>query len=183
MGGAGVGSLVVLTYRFSSEVQDFVGAAAAFDAFGGRACFCSGAMLAGPFATGWRLERGALLDVGPHAIDLIDVALGPVVGVRALGDPMGWVSLVLEHAGGSVSDVGLTCRSAIEPSRTEVEIFGLEGSLALDARAAMGADTFAELRRRFAEVTRAPGPHPLDVHRGLHLQHIVARAEAELARM
>jgi predicted dehydrogenase len=182
--GAGVASLVVLSYRFSSVVDSFLEAARGFDAVGGRACFVSGAFLGGPFAQGWRLERGAVLDVGPHVLDLVDAALGPVVAMRALGDPHHWVSVAIEHEGGAASDVALCCRAGIEPSRTEVEVFGPTGTLAVDAREGVGADSFLEMARRFAAAatgdrTAAAG---LDVHRGLHLQRLVAEVEAQLGR-
>jgi predicted dehydrogenase len=182
--GAGVASLVVLSYRFSAAVEAFLEAARRFDPLGGRACFVSGAFLGGPFATGWRLERGAVLDVGPHVFDLVDAALGPVVALRALGDVHGWVSVAMEHEGGAVSDVALCCRAAIEPSRTEVEVFGPSGTLSVDAREGVGPESFLEVARRFAaaaggDPTAAAG---LDVHRGLHLQRLVAEVEAQLGR-
>ena len=58
------------------------GEAQGFEAFAARGTFISGAFLPGsPFASGWRAERGALLDVGPHIIDLAVEALGPVASV------------------------------------------------------------------------------------------------------
>ena len=180
--GAGVASLVVLSYRFSAAVSSFLEAARGLEALGGRACFVSGAFLGGPFATGWRLERGAVLAVGPHVLDLVDAALGPVVEQRALGDPSGWVSIAAQHEGGAVSDVALCCRAGIEPSRTEVEVFGPSGALSIDAREGVGPESFLEVARRFAaaaagDPSAAAG---LDVHRGLHLQRLVAEVEAQL---
>jgi len=181
---AGVASLVVLSYRFSAAVEAFLASACDFDAVGGRACFLSGAFLGGPFATGWRLERGAVLDVGPHAFDLIDAALGPVAALRALGDLDGWVSVAMEHEGGATSDVALCCRAGIEPSRTEVEVFGPSGTLSVDAREGVGAESFLEVGRRFAAAAGgdASASAGLDVHRGLHLQRLVAEVEAQLGR-
>lgn len=179
---AGVGSLLVLTGRFTEAVRTFLDEAAGFGALGGRACFLSGAFLGGPFATGWRLERGALLDVGPHAVDLLDAALGPVTGVRAAGDPLGYVALALEHEGGAVSDVSLCCRVAMEPGRTEAELYGPKGVLAVDVRAATGPATFGAVVAEFVAAAADPGaPNPLDAQRGLHLQRILATAESRLA--
>jgi predicted dehydrogenase len=179
---AGVGSLVVLTGRFAAGVRAFLAEAADFGALGGRGCFLSGAFLGGPFATGWRLERGALLDVGPHAVDLLDAALGPVTEVRAVGDRHGYVALTLEHEGGAVSDVSLCCRVAIEPGRTETELYGPKGMLAVDVRAAIGPETFAQIPVALAAAAADPGaPNPLDAARGLHLQRIIAEAERQLA--
>jgi predicted dehydrogenase len=179
---AQVGSLMVLTYRYAQSVRDFLDAAATFDATGGRACFLSGAFLGGPFAgSGWRVEHGALLDVGPHILDLVDAALGPIVGVRAHGDVHGWMGLLADHESGAVSEVSLSCTAAITPSRTEIEIFGREGSLAVDGRADSRDNVFANLRADFAAVARSGGPHPCDAARGLHLQHVIAMAQDSLA--
>jgi predicted dehydrogenase len=178
---AGVGSLVVLTYRFHEPSREFLTRAQHFEALGGRGCFLSGAFLGGPFATGWRLEHGCLLDVGPHIIDLLDAALGPVSTIDAAGDVHGWVSLTLHHQSGVTSQASLCCRSAIE-SRTEVELFGPSGSLILDGRAGDRTDTFANLRADFARVARTGEPHPADAHRALSLQHLLAQAGASLRR-
>lgn len=176
VGEAGVGSLVVLTYRFRPHVEAFLAEARAGSWHGGRACFLSGAFLGGPYhRSSWRAEHGALLDVGPHVLDLVDAALGPIVDVRAAGTT--WTSLVCEHESGAVSDVALSCSVAIEPSRTEVEVFGPGGGLAVDARAGDRETWIRALRERFAQVAAAGGaPHDLDVQRGLHLQRVIARA-------
>src|SRR5215203_3514722 len=104
VGEAGVVSQVVLSWRYAAAVRDFLRRAAEFDAIGGRGAFISGALLGGIFATPWRLDRGALLDLGPHVIDLLDAALGTVVEVRAHGASRGWLGLLLEHDGGRVSE-------------------------------------------------------------------------------
>lgn len=178
---AGVGSLTVLTYRFAPQVRTFLDAAAGFDATGGRACFLSGAFLGGDYArSAWRVEHGLLLDVGPHILDLVDAALGPAVGVRAHGDPHGWVGVLLEHESGAVSEVSISCAAAITPSRTEVELFGPHGTLAVDGRADSRERVFANLRADLATVARTGGPHPCDAARGLYVQRLVAQTEAAL---
>lgn len=181
VGAAGVGSIMVLTYRFAPAVRDFLVAAQDFDAAGGRACFLSGAFLGGDYArSAWRVEHGVLLDVGPHILDLVDAALGPTVAMRGHGDPHGWVGLLLEHESGACSDVSISCVAAITPSRTEVELFGRAGSLTVDGRADRREHVFANLRADLARVTRRGGPHPCDAARGLHVQHLVTMAEAAI---
>jgi predicted dehydrogenase len=176
---AGVGSLVVLTYRFHEPTRAFLEAAQSFAALGARGCFLSGAFLDGPFATDWRLERGCLLDVGPHLIDLIDAALGEVVEIDASGDVHGWIALTMRHRSGATSQASLCCRTGIE-SRTELELFGPSGSLVLDGRAGSRTDTFATLRAEFAAVARSGAPHAVDVQRGLYLQRLLDQAHARL---
>ena len=176
----GVGSIVVLTYRFAQVVRDFLAEARTFDAHGGRACFISGAFLSGAFAGGWRLELGALLDVGPHILDLVEAALGPIADIRGAGDPQQWISLVLTHESGAISDVTLSCASAIEPSRTQVEIFGRTRSLSVDGRAGARSESFATLRAEFAHVARTGDHHECDAARGLALAQLVARCQLAL---
>ena len=179
--GAGVGSVMVLTYRFAPAVREFLAQAQSFDATGGRACFLSGAFLGGPFAASpWRVEHGALLDVGPHILDLVDAALGPIVAMRAHGTSDGWLGILADHEGGATSEVSISCRAAITPSRTEVELFGRGGSLTVDGRADGRDVIFANLRADFAAAARAGGGHPCDAARGVHLQRLLAMAKDAL---
>jgi hypothetical protein len=92
--------------------------------------------------------------------------------------------VAVEHEGGPVSDVALCCRAGIEPSRTEIEVFGPAGALSLDAREGVGPESFLEVARRFAAAAGgdAAASAGLDVHRGLHLQRLVAEVEAQLGR-
>jgi predicted dehydrogenase len=177
---AGVVSQVVLSWRYASVVRAFLDDARSFGAFGGRGVFVSGALLGGPFATPWRLERGALLDLGPHVIDLLDAALGPVVGVRAHGDSLGWTGLLLEHEDGRVSEASLCATAAIDPHIAGVTLYGRDGALEIDCASAVGVEAFAVLRSELAEAVTSGRSHPLDVRRGLHLQRVIAQAEADL---
>ncbi len=180
IGAAGVASVVVLSWRYAAPVRSFIEQAASFDAVGGRGTFVSGALLGGPFATPWRLERGALPDLGPHVVDLLDAALGRVVGVRAHGRSLGWVGLLLDHEAGRVSEASLCATAGLEHQRAGVELFGPTGALEIDCVPAVQPEAFATLRQEFAAAVRG-APHPLDVQRGLHLQRIIADAESQLA--
>jgi predicted dehydrogenase len=182
---AGVGSGLMLPYRYVAGVRSFLAAAEGWPALAGRACFLSGAFLGGPFAASpWRQDLGCLLDVGPHILDLVEAALGPVTAVHSTGDPQRSVLVALEHEAGAVSQVSVSCRAAIDPSRTEVELWGAEppGWLAVDARAGLGPESFASLRTAFVSAARRGGPamldgRPLGAERGLELQRLVHRAE------
>jgi predicted dehydrogenase len=174
----GVGTQMVLTWRYAAAVRSFVDAARASRPTGGRGWFLSGTFLGGPFATPWRLDRGALFDLGPHVIDLLDAALGPVVDVRAHGDPRRWVGLLLEHGSGVVSEASLTGRSGVVPARAGAEVHDGSGALDVDTSGfdpAVGRTIVDE----FVDTARGV-PHPLDVRHGLRLQEIVARAAGQL---
>lgn len=180
VGEYGVASQVVLSWRYSSAVRTFLADAGSFEAAGGRGAFISSALLGGPFATPWRLERGPLLDLGPHVIDLLDAALGTVVAVRAHGSPKGWVGMLLDHDGGRSSEASLCATATVEPHVAGVEVFGPTGSHRIDCATAVGLDAFATLRSEFAATVRRGGGHPLDVHRGLHLQTVIDAAEGQI---
>lgn len=177
---AGVPTLLMLTNRFNPTFDAFAATAQGFDAFGGRGCFLSGAFLPGsPYARGWRLERGALLDVGPHLLDLLEVGLGEILTVHAEGDVHGWVSLTITHASGATSQASLCCNVAIE-SRTEIEVFGTAGSFSYDGRVDDPREVGRRIGETFAAVARGAA-HEADAARGLHLQQIIDAAERQLA--
>ncbi|HZQ37470.1 MAG TPA: Gfo/Idh/MocA family oxidoreductase [Dehalococcoidia bacterium] len=177
---AGVPSLVALTWRFAPAVRRFLGQASTFSAHGGRGWFVSGAFLGGHFATPWRLERGPLLDLGPHVLDLLDAALGPIERLQAHGDLHHWVGLLLDHAGGAHSEVSLCATARIEPSTAGAELYGPDGALRFDSAEVDSRATFATLYREFAAVARGELPSGLDVKRGLYLQRLIEQAEIEL---
>jgi len=179
---AGVGSILFLTWRYSPATRAFLAEVAAADPppIGGRGTFLSGGLLAGPFTTPWRLEHGALLDVGPHIIDLLDAALGRVVGIRAHGDAHRWVGLLLEHESGLVSEVSLSSYTAVVPPRNGVQIYTAAGALDLDTATGITPESAATIASELAD-TAAGTPHALDVHRGLHLQRLIEEATAQIA--
>jgi predicted dehydrogenase len=179
---AGVPNLVGLTYRYAPGVRAFLDAAPSFGALGGRGVFLSGAYLPdSPYhGSGWRAERGAVFDVGPHVLDVLEQALGPAVDVRARGGGA-WAEVTMVHEGGAVSGATISCSVAIMPSRTEWELLGDGGSLRCDGRADDRSVIFATLRAELAEAVRTGRPHPCGVARGLELVELVDRVERALA--
>jgi predicted dehydrogenase len=91
---AGVVSQMVLTNRYGPRGREFLAAAEGFEVVGARCASLSGALLGqSPFATPWRRRHGALLDVGPHLIDLLEATVGPIEELSGRGDPLRWTSL------------------------------------------------------------------------------------------
>lgn len=175
---AKVGSIVLLTRRFSPAGQDFLRKAARHQWVAGTAMWLSGAALGGPYAaSAWRHEQGALFDVGPHVLDLLDAALGEITAVsHARHDQASdtW-QLLLEHAGGSCSTVALSLRTPVQPSVLQVAVHGAEGFHQLSNRETPATDCYAVLLDEFlAALHGGWSGHPCDVHRGLHLQRALA---------
>ncbi len=174
---SGVVTQLMLTHRYRSGVARFVEEARAFQALGARAAFLSGAFVRGPYAGGWRLEYGALHDLGPHALDLLEAALGPIAHVAGRGDPRRWVTLVCEHEGGAVSELALSGVMRLPQTVFRIELFAADRTLEFDAVAASAESPWEEARRTFVEAVRTGRSPEWDVRRGLRLQELIARAE------
>jgi predicted dehydrogenase len=179
---SGVVTQMVLTWRYLPFVRDFLAGAAGFDTAGARAASISGWSRDGAlFATPWRLEHGALLDVGPHVLDLLDAAVGPLVDVTATGDPLRWVEVTGRHESGAISQASLSITTPVEPAIWSCELYGPTGSLVLrppddDELARQYAAATQAVAAELAQCIRAGEPHPLDAARGLRLQRLLERA-------
>jgi len=182
---AGVASIVMLVMRFAPETKAWLWDIAATGGWrAGSARWLSGALLGGPYSTSpWRHEDGALADVGPHTIDLVDAALGEVTGVLAASraEPDVW-HLILAHDGGATSTVSLSMGLPLVPTITAVEVYGAHGFSALTPRTTSSLDCYAAMLDDLVGMVHAGGTaHPCDVRRGLHLQRVLHEAR-ELCR-
>ncbi|HVA42267.1 MAG TPA: Gfo/Idh/MocA family oxidoreductase [Acidimicrobiales bacterium] len=183
---SGVRSQMVLTRRYMPSTIAFLDRAAALAPYGGRAAAISGAVLGdAPFATPWRIAHGALLDVGPHVIDLLDAAIGPIGDISARGDPRRYIVLNCEHRNGAVSQAALSISQPMDGSIWTFELYGAAGVISLEDGGPDAADQYAaaveSIPRELAEVVRSGADHPFDARRGLHLQGLIERAQRSLA--
>ncbi|MFF7333661.1 Gfo/Idh/MocA family oxidoreductase [Streptomyces sp. NPDC008150] len=180
---AGVVSRMVLTKRYHPRTREFLAQARELNVTGARSCYLHGAFLGGEQATAWRLEHGALLDLGPHLLDLLDSAVGPIASVHATGDPRRWTELTCEHVNGAVSQASLSGSVRLPRARTRIELFGDFDELVYDTAEIDHEECWPVLRREFAAAVRnqepdpgAPNP-PLDAAHGLRLQELLSRAQ------
>lgn len=178
---AGVVTQMMLTHRFRPKLEPFLAAARAFEPVGARLAFVSGAFVRGPYACAWRREHGALHDLGPHAFDLVEAALGPIERMTGAGDPRRWVSITCTHAGGAVSELAMTGIVPLATSIFRLDLYGPHGALEFDAVAASADEPWSRARAGFADAVRRRRAGPLDVRHGLHLQERIAQALAALA--
>jgi predicted dehydrogenase len=174
---AGVASVVFLTFRFAPETRqwlDEVASAAPWSAASAR--WLSGALLGGEYAPSpWRQHHGALLDIGPHLFDLLDAALGRIVGVRgaARREPDLW-QVMLDHEGGATSNATLSMRLPLDPSVLDLDVYGPGGRSSLAARQTPAPECFGTLLDELAGlIDRGERTHPCDVHRGVYLQSVI----------
>ena len=182
---AGVASIVMLVMRFAPEISGWLESVRSVDGWrAGSARWLSGALLGGPYSVSpWRHQDGALADVGPHTVDLIDAALGEVTDVLAAtyAEPDVW-HLILGHRGGATSTVSLSLALPVVPTITSVEVYGDPGHSEMPPRTTPAEDSYARLLDDLVGMVRGgTTQHPCDVHRGLHLQRVL-QAARELCR-
>ncbi|MET9107391.1 Gfo/Idh/MocA family protein [Streptomyces zhihengii] len=173
---AGVVSQLVLTKRYHPATRAFLAAARNLDIAGARACYLHDAFLSGDFATGWRLEHGSLLDLGPHLIDLLDTAIGPITDIHVTGDPRRWVELTCRHENGAVSQGSLSGSVAVPHALTRIELFGAAQPLTYDTAGIDHEECWPVLRREFATAVRTGTSSDLNAQRGLYLQRLLDMA-------
>ncbi|WP_433267451.1 Gfo/Idh/MocA family protein [Actinosynnema sp. CS-041913] len=182
---SGVASLVVLTRRFAPETEEQLAQLRHTGGWvGGNARWLTGALLGGPFShSPWRHDRGPLDDVGPHAFDLLDAALGRITDVLAAHrSETGLWQLVFAHEGGATSSASMTMNVPLNPGIAEVSVYGEHGYRALADRDTSAQQCYTNLLDDFvAMVDSGTTTHRCDVHRGLHLQRVIdqARRKAE----
>lgn len=174
---AGVTSLVVLVRRFAHETTQWLNSLHGLDGLaGGNAQWLSGALLSEDYATSqWRHEHGALLDIGPHVIDLMDAALGPITEVvSAIRGTHDLWHVLLAHEGGATSTISISLKLPLRPTAVEFGVYGDHGYRTLQGRDTPAAHCYTALLDDFvAMVHSGTTSHPCDAQRGLHLQRVI----------
>jgi predicted dehydrogenase len=158
---------LMLTSRYAPATRTFLERAAQRDVRHARMVAVWGSMRPGhPFATPWRMKYGAFLDVAPHALDLLDAAVGPIERVEVSGDPGYRVQVRTEHVGGATAEAVLSLTAAED-----------HFELVLDDDLRLGWPDLAEvmpvIAAEFAQVVATGRSHELDARRGLYLQELM----------
>ena len=182
---AGVTTLLMIRNRFDPEVLDYLDEAKQTRPRGLIASFVTDAALSGSvFATPWRVERGALLDIGPHTLDMVDALLGPVIDLKAVGDPLVWVGITTLHEGGAVGQVSLSITTPGADNTLRLSLVTESGTLGLEVgqpQPGTGVDPMVAVQQpimeAFTSAIAEGRDHPLGVQRGLELQRLIAAAE------
>ena len=179
---AGVASIVMFTSRFRPDVRRLL--AETTDAGYAQLFNLNGAFLSGPFSQSpWRHEEGALLDWGPHGVDLLMTALGPVVGCHAV-ERNHTYAISLEHESGAISQALFGSMWSGEPvSRLDlVTPSGMRSADWAARRPEVYQQVFTTLRSEFAHAVRSGEPHPCDANRGAEVQRVIDQLRASVSR-
>jgi hypothetical protein len=79
------------------------------------------------------------------------------------------------------SEASNSARAQLEPGRAGVEVYTEDGAIDVDTSLSLDDRTTTRIVDEFVDTVERHRPHPLDVHRGLHLQRLLATAAEDMA--
>ncbi|WP_371483965.1 Gfo/Idh/MocA family protein [Kitasatospora sp. NBC_00315] len=181
-----VASVVFFTVRFGGEQALWLEKQAAVGGwFTARSDWLGSVFAPGsesPYAASpWRQEKGALWDVGPHALSVLLPVLGDALEVTAAAGPRDTVHLVLRHTGGASSTLALSLTAPVEAGGTSMELRGTAGVAHLPERGEGPVRALHGALDALRESARTGESHPCDAAFGLRVVEILAGAERSLA--
>ncbi|MFI0508699.1 Gfo/Idh/MocA family protein [Streptomyces sp. WSLK1-5] len=181
----GVSSVVFFTSRFLAETEAWIAEQAGVEGwFTGRAEWLGSVFTSdSPFADSpWRQEKGALWDVGPHALSVLLPVLGEVGEVAAAAHgPGDTVHLVLRHTGGASSTLTLSLTAPPEAAGAGVELRGAGGVVRLPESSEGVVPAVIRAADELLAAARTGRPHPCDAAFGLRVTEILVEAETLLS--
>jgi predicted dehydrogenase len=183
---AKVATVVFLTARFEPEIRAWLAEVASSGGWAGGSSNWLGSALdeSSPFNTPWRHAKGGLWDLGPHALSLLWVSLGPVVSVTAVAGDADLCCLVLGHDSGATSTVTLTLNAPAAAAGFDLSLWGERGRLTAPAPAGHPLSALRVALSELAGNARSGRlAHPCDVYFGRDLTRVLAIAEAQLVQM
>ncbi|MFE6593885.1 Gfo/Idh/MocA family protein [Streptomyces sp. NPDC057781] len=182
---AGVASVVFFTARFQLRTEAWITEQAARGGWFTARAQWLGAVFSGdsPFADSpWRREKGALWDVGPHALSVLLPVLGDARGVTAAAPgPGDTVHLVLDHTGGASSTLTLSLTAPPAAAGATVELRGRAGVTLLPESAEGPVPALLRAADALLSAAGGGGPHACNAAFGLRVTEILAEAEALLS--
>lgn len=130
----------------------------------------------------WRREKGALWDVGPHALSMLTAALGPVSAVTADAGSGDLVHLVFHHESGATSTASLTLDAPPAAINVELSVWGPSGLSTMPLSGSTAQEAYGvALRELLSNVRSGERLHPCDVHFGAYVVRMLADAEQQIA--
>lgn len=182
---AHVAAVVYFTLRFLPGVEAFLADAVRKEWDGAQVTmFSSLYATASPYAaSAWRRERGALWDIGPHALSILVPALGPVVEVKAVAGRRMTAHILVRHERGAVSSLALTLDAPPAAAAQEIVFYGPAGRVAVpEAEPTWKEEAFGHaIARLLGNAASGVVDDAVGVHFGREVVAILTAAEAAIA--
>jgi predicted dehydrogenase len=180
----GVASVVFVTARFVPSVADWMTQVQERGGWHGAQATWLGSIYheGSPFSSSeWRRERGALWDVGPHALAMTIASLGPISEVTAVGGREDLVHLVARHDGGASSHAVV---SLSVPTKARVSTFAVYGEQGWAHMPAFDGDdvpaAYGAAVRALHNAARTGTPHQCDAQFGRDVVTVLSHADQNL---
>ena len=180
---SGIATVVFFTARFLPTTRAWLAEVTDHgDWLAGAATWMGSSLNASsPFNTPWRQDKGALWDVGPHAVSLLWASLGPVTSLIADAGRADVTHLILHHEGGATSTVTLTQSVRREAEVAELYLWDPSGKSVAPAKT---SDPLPPLRTALTELVAnarsGQTAHPCDVRFGRDVNHVITEAERQI---
>lgn len=182
---AGVASVVFFTLHFSGTTAAWLRERAEEGSWQiGRADWLSpvfGGADSPYTASPWRRDKGALWDVGPHALSVLLPLLGPVTEITAVRGGTGdTVHLVLRHASGASSTCALSHSVPPVAAGVTAEVRGPHGVAQLPHREESPTTAFTHAIDTLLHAAHHSAPHPYDAHFAATVTTLLHTAQSQL---
>ncbi len=180
----GLASVVFFTGRFAPEIRSFFAEVEAIGGWRGGWCRMIASLDApgNPYAeSAWRREkRGALWDVGPHALSNLDALLGPIASLQAVGGAGDLVHLVLTHESGATSTASLSLSAPPDGTTFETGLWGESGTTLLPRPSTPAVQSFTTAATELVAAAESGDTHPVDIAFGTRVVELLASADKQL---
>jgi len=181
-GAAGVSTMVFLTLLFDPRMRAIIADSTAAQWSGGNGLWLGSALMDdNPFNTPWRHDKGALWDLGPHAVSVLLANLGPIVDVTARRGALDLVHATFTHASGASSTTSFTLFASDAADGFSTVLWGPQGRAQLPVD---DVDESVALRVALAElvtnIRSGTTEHRCDVAAGRDVVAVLAKIEAAL---
>ncbi len=180
----GVASVVFFTDRFTPEAREWFSSVAGAGGWRGAwvRMIASLDTPGNPFGDSpWRRERGALWDIGPHALSNLTATLGPIASLRAVGGAGDLVHLVVTHESGASSTASLSLFAPPAGTTFELGLWGDSGTTLSPDRYTTAEHALATAATELVTAAESGDPHPVDVAFATRITELLADAEAQLS--
>ena len=177
-------SVVFFTRQFQPAVREFLDRAAATGGWvEARVDYVDTIFTPGnPFgASPWRLEKGGLWDIGPHAMAMVLRVLGPVVEVAAMVGEPDMTHVLARHGTGAISTLSLSLNVPPAAARQEAVFAGSTGIARMPSEPADQVAAFGYAVDELIGAAAGRLRPTVDVRFGAEVTAILAAA-AEAAR-
>jgi predicted dehydrogenase len=141
---ADVAATVFFTMRYTENVAIWLDEVSGEDWYSGRVRIYTSIFEAGsPYAQSeWRQDKGALWDIGPHALSIAIPLLGPVESVIAQPGRGDAVDIGVRHAGGATSVLSLSLTAPEGARGSEWQFLAATSASAMPAPATTPFEVF-----------------------------------------